>query len=65
MSSLVSKHAKLLLFLESVLENFQLTISKGDEAYEIVISVHLPFPYSTTFKLNGQFQTWGVQGSEK
>lgn len=47
MSHLVSEHPRLLLFLESVLETFQLTISKGDEAYEITISVHLPPPYST------------------
>lgn len=47
------------------MKSFQLTISKGDEVYEIMISVHLPFAYSTTFKLNGQFQTWGVHGLKK
>lgn len=47
MPTLASEHPKLLLFLDSVLESFQLPISKGDEAYEILTSVHLPFPYST------------------
>jgi len=47
MTSLVLEHSKLLLFLEPNLENFQLTISTGEDVCEIMISVHLPFPYST------------------
>lgn len=52
MPTMVSEHSKLLLFLEWVLESFQEPLSKGDEAYEILISVHLPFPYSTQHLLS-------------
>lgn len=59
MSHLVSEYA-----LEWGFECFQLTISKGDEAHDVMISVHLPFSYSTTFKLSSQFQTLAVKGSK-